>query len=115
MEIKTPTRFEAFLDGVCDIYEIDGENRLARERKLHLCYADLVIGAKRHYAARAAQTSISRVIRLPQRRCISSQDAVVIGQIRYEIEQVQQINDTNPPVMDLTLRQIGMHMEANER
>ena len=107
MKIKTPTQFESFCDGVCDIVTPDGDNE--PKVKYHLRYADRVVGIKRFYEAAAAQLEINAVIRVHQRRDITTHDQVLIGDKLYEIKQVQHINDALPPATDLSLRQISMH------
>lgn len=106
MKIKTPTEFLTFNDGVCDVYEVK-QNQLAN-KKMTLCFGDRTVGMKRFYAARAATVLINRLIQVPRQLSITAKDNVVIDNTRYKIEQLQQINDTNPPVTILTLRKIGV-------
>jgi hypothetical protein len=105
MKIKTPTEFLTFNDGYCDIFEVKG-NQLG-EKKMTLCYGDRTVGMKRYFAARTATVEINRLIHVPRQLSITAKDNVMIGTARYKIEQVQHLNDTNPPATVLTLRQIG--------
>ena len=110
MEIKNNGKFESFRNGIVDIYEIDGANKLGRCKESGLRFGYRTVGIKRFYAARGAQVDISSLIRIPQRQGISTQDVAVINGYRYKIVQVQPIYDTNPPVTDLTLKQMGTLM-----
>ena len=63
---------------------------------------------KRFYAARAATTEINRLIHVPLQLSLSAADNIVILKVRYKIEQLQNLYDTNPPATLLTLRKIGV-------
>lgn len=106
MKIKTPTEFLTFNDGLCDIYNVNS-NKIS-DKVITLCYGNRTIGIKRYYAARAATIEINKLIQIPQQLDITPSNRVVIGNDEFKIEQVQQLNDTNPPVTVLTLRKIGV-------
>lgn len=106
MKIITPTEFLTFANGMCDIYEVEN-NKLA-DKKFTLCFGDRTVGMQRFFVARTATTEINRLIQVPRQLAITAKDNVVIDSLRYKIEQLQQLNDTNPPVTLLTLRQIGV-------
>lgn len=105
VEIKTPTKFETFNNGVCDLYTVS-EGKITTKRA-SFYYGNRVIGIKRFFAAKAVTVEINKLIQIPRYEDISSMDAVVIDSERYKIEQIQHISDTNPPITVLTLRQIG--------
>lgn len=108
MKIKTEIEFVAFNDGVCDIYALD-EAGERTDKYTGLGFAKQVLGFKRHFAAAAVQTQINRVIRIPQISGIDNHDTVEIqGVGKFDIEMIQEIDDTNPPCIDLTLRQLEM-------
>ncbi len=102
MKIQTPTEFQTFNDGFCDIYSVTGSRR--DKKLMQLCYGDRVIGYKRHFAARAASTEINRLIQVPLQLSITADNRAVINGAEYRIEQVQQLKDANPPVTVLTLK-----------
>lgn len=106
MKIKTPTEFLTFNNGTCDIYNVKG-NKIS-DKLMTLCFGDRTVGMKRYYAARAATVEINRLIQVPQQLDITPGNRVVISNNEYKIEQVQQLNDTNPLVTVLTLRKIGV-------
>ena len=104
MKIQTPTEFLTFADGYCDIFTVKGN--LLDKKLMTLCFGDRVIGFKRHYAARAAGTEINRVVQIPLQRTIEPVNRAVIAGTEYKIEQVQHLDDTNPPVTVLTLKKV---------
>jgi hypothetical protein len=108
MKIKTDTEFISFSDGVCDIYTVDDAGEKT-DKYPALCFSNRVLGFKRYYAAAANQAQINRVIRVPQISGIEIHDTAEISGVgKYDIDLVQYIYDTNPPCIDLTLRQLEM-------
>lgn len=106
MKIQTPTEFLTFTDGLCDIYSV--KNNQLDSKIMTLCFGDRTVGVKRYYAARAASVEVTRLIQIPWQPSIEAvAHRAVIGGTEYKIEQVQQLNDTNPPVTLLTLRKVG--------
>jgi len=103
--IKTPTKFETFTSGICELWTVASGKLTVKRATFH--YGNRVIGMKRFYAAKAATVDINKLVHIPRYEDISSMDAVVIDSERYKIEQIQHISDTNPPITVLTLRQIG--------
>lgn len=100
MKIDTPLEFVPFSDGYCVISRND-EIKQAR-----LGFSNGIMGFKRHFAARTAQTQIDRVIRIPMVDNITQYDDVVIPfeKRKYTIELIQPQYDTCPPSITLTLR-----------
>ena len=106
MKIQRPTEFLTFNDGQCDIYTVTG-NKLA-DKVLTVCFGNRTVGMKRFYAARAASTEITRLIQIPLREDVTTENRAVIGKAVYKIEQSQNLYDTNPPVTLLTLQKSGV-------
>lgn len=109
MKIKTENiEFVSFNDGICNIYTEDEEgNRV--DKYIGLSFSNRVLGFKRYFTAAASQVKTDRVIRIPQVPGVDNHDTVEISGIgKYNIELVQSIFDTNPPSIDLTLRQLEM-------
>lgn len=97
-------------DGVCEIYRLD-ENDERVVKHTGIRFQKRTLGFKRFYAAQAAQTDISRVIRIPHITGIDAHDYVeIIGEGVYEVLQSQDILDITPSPIDLTLRQLEMHI-----
>lgn len=108
MKIKTDTEFTSFSDGVCDIYTID-DDKNKMDKYTGLGFSNRVLGYNRVFVAAANQVMANRVIRIPQIYNIDNHDTVEIkGVGKYSVELVQSIYDTNPPSIDLTLRQLEM-------
>ncbi|MBV4447748.1 hypothetical protein KM799_14180 [Clostridium tyrobutyricum] len=111
MKIKMDNvEFVSFSDGICNIYTTDeDDNRIDKYKSLG--YTNRVLGYGRVFAAKAVQIQTNGVIRVPQLNDINIHDLLEIPNMsKYEIVLVQNIFDTNPLSMDLTLRQL----EANE-
>lgn len=109
MKIKTDNiEFVSFSDGVCDIYAEDEEG-VRTNKYIGLGFNNRVLGFNRHFAAKAVQVQTNAVIRIPQVLNINTHDTLEIRNVgRYNIELVQNIFETNPPCVDLTLRQVEM-------
>lgn len=108
MKIKTDTEFISFSDGMCDIYTEDEEKNKAYKYK-SLGFSNRVLGYNRAFAAKAVQIQANAVIRVPRISGIDIHDTLEIKGIgKYDIELVQNIFNTNPWSIDLTLRQLEM-------
>jgi hypothetical protein len=98
-----------FTDGVVVIYSPENEAaagdmpspKLTRRGALR--FSERTVGIRRFYAALQDGAEVSRVIRCPRIRDITTLDAAVVGDVTYRIAQVQYPDDITPPVMDLSL------------
>lgn len=101
--------FQAYKDGVCDIFYEDEEGEKSyRHKGLH--FDNRTLGYGRHFAAKAVQVEVDSVIRIPLVRNVSIHDTVAIkGVGKFSIELIQTISDVNPLSLDLTLRQLEAH------
>lgn len=106
MKIQTPTEFLTFNSGVCEIYEVKG-NQLVNKLE-SLPFGDRVIGYKRAYVAKTASNEISRLVHVPLRESIVPNQNAIIKGIRYRVDLAQPLYDTNPPVSVLTLFRLGV-------
>lgn len=109
MKIKTENiEFISFSDGICDIYTEDEEcNKTYKYNSLG--FSNRILGYNRMFAAKAVQVQTNAVIRIPQVSGIDVHDTLEIkGLGKYDIELAQNIFETNPPSIDLTLRQLEM-------
>ena len=108
MKIKTPLEFEHYKDGECWICTVeDGQAK----RKLLRHFDNRVVGSKRYYIAAQAQREITRIIRIPMSD-IDKNDMVLIGEKQYRMEQIQHIQEANPPSTDLTLEEMRRTYEV---
>lgn len=114
MKIKTKMEFVSFNDGICDIYCEDEEGN--KEYKYYsLGFSNRVLGFNRFFTAKANQVKVNAVIRIPKISGVDNHDTVeIIGAGKYSIELVQEIFESNPPCLDLTLKQLEVFGERNE-
>lgn len=109
MKIKTDNiEFISFKDGVCDIYEENEEGERVYKYN-SLGFDKKVMGFNRYFTAAASQIRINAVIKVPMVSNVNNHDTLEIRNVgKYNIELIQEIYDTNPPSIDITLRQLEM-------
>lgn len=102
---------QMFLDGTCDIL---GSDETARRQvwRAGVPYARRTVGSKRFFEAELAGHTVSKVIRIalpgvPLPEC----EIAIDGQL-YQIVQTQEIDDTCPRCLQLTLEQTGVSWAA---
>ena len=110
MQPKTPTPMQCFNSGVCSFHSENEDGNLACKLP-NIRFCERTVGFKRFFTAAAAQTEIQRVIRVPRLGSISPHDVVLINGVTYRIVQLQHVVEVVPSVMDISLRQVEMHME----
>jgi len=103
MKIKINIEFVGFNDGICNIFTLDESGVRMANKFSNLGFNKRVLWFKRYFEASARQIYINRVIRIPQLDGIDNYDYVEIDSVIYGVKMVQQIYDTNPPSIDLTL------------
>jgi hypothetical protein len=103
MKIKMDIEFVSFNDGQCNIFTNDYNDERLPNKYSNLCFSNRVLGFKRFFEASARQIDINRVIRIPQLPGIDTYDYAEINGVTYGVKMVQEIYDTNPPCIDLTL------------
>ncbi|MCL6573155.1 MAG: hypothetical protein K6T88_15970 [Bacillus sp. (in: Bacteria)] len=104
MKIKIGNiEFSTFNDGICNIFTNDEQEERLPNKYSKLGFSNRVLGFKRYFEASARQIDINRVIRIPQVPGIDNYDFVEIDSVIYGVKMVQEIYDTNPPCIDLTL------------
>lgn len=82
--------------------------------KMELRYEERRLGLQRYYEGRQNQVQIERVLRVPQRPGLSSQDvAITEDGEQYRIDLVQTVTDVYPPSMDLTLARVDQKYEVS--
>lgn len=103
MKIKTDTEFTSFCDGVCNIFTTDEEGTREANKYSNLGFSKRVLGFKRYFEASAREIEITKVIRIPLLTGIDNYYFVEIDGVIYSVQLVQEIYDTNPQTIDLTL------------
>lgn len=102
-------KFEAFNSGVCDIF-IEEEDGNIEYKANNLPFSNKTLGYGRYYTAKASNTKVDRVIRIPYLPfSIDNHHTLCIGDMDYFIELVQEIEDSNPRCLQLTLRELQVH------
>lgn len=103
-------KFESFLDGLCDLWQLD-ENRNPVLLQAGIRFQNRVVGFKRNFTAEQAGRTVQKLIRIPQNPKVTKGTFVVIGQEQYTVLQAQNIPDTIPRCTDLTLEQPDVLLE----
>ncbi len=111
-KLKMKRKFETFNDGTVTIFKLKDVSRPGYKpdfqpvRHASFRFEYKTIGIKRNFEAAQAQVRLDELIKIPLNRCISSQDVAVIGDIQYEIKQIQHIAKTLPPTSVLSLTRL---------
>ena len=106
------TKFESFLDGLCDLWQLD-ERRSPILLQKGIRFQNRVVGFKRNFTAEQAGRTVQKLIRIPQNPNVKKGTFVVIGAEQYAVLQAQNIPDTIPRCTDLTLEQPDVLLEFN--
>ena len=109
----TSKDFLSFNDGRAEIYDVQNVSAPGDKPKeklvlrVGLRFKNETMGLRRFFEAQQAKVDISRVISLPMYGAVSPQDIVIIRENgkekQYRITLKQDIYDTRPPSMKLTL------------
>lgn len=99
-----PTKIQTFLDGTCAIYGQDenGKPQLVRD---NVPYQLRTVGSKRFFEAVQIGHTIQRVIRIPEIGWMLNDCQVDIRGQTYQVLQMQEIMDTCPRCLQLSLEQ----------
>lgn len=103
-------QFEEFNDGIVTICTVNGDNLLEKKND-GLRFGDEIVGVTRHYAAQAADTRVDRVIHVIRQQNIKAHDVAVIEGEQYDVDKVDHLKDTLPPITRLTLIKNEKHRE----
>lgn len=103
-------KFEEFNDGIADVYDVNDEDKLEKANE-GLRFGNENVGITRHYAARAADSRVDRMIHVLYKRDIKPHQVVVIEGEQYDIDKVDYIKDTLPPITKLSLIKFEKHKE----
>ncbi len=105
-------KFEEFNDGIADVYDVNGEDKLEKA-KSGLRFGNENVGITRHYAAQAADTRVDRVIHILRQQDIKPHQVVVIEGEQYDVDKTDDIKDALPPITKLTLIKFEKHRERD--
>lgn len=101
--LKPTVEFEAFNDGICELWKTTKNKPTQLLFKSH--FTEKTVTYKRYYQARTAQERIDKIIRIPK-RAVEVGTMCKIKDLYYNIEAVQTLNMTNPPTVALTLKKL---------
>lgn len=103
-------KFEEFNDGVTNIYTVNDDDKL-EIAKGNLRFGNENVGIARHYAARAADTRVDRVIHIIRQQDVKPHQVAVIKGEQYDIDKIDYSRDTLPPITRLSLIRFEKHRE----
>lgn len=106
------TKFEGFNDGIVDIYNVNSDEKLEKA-KSGLRFGNENVGITRHYAARAADTRVDRVIHILRQQDIKPHQVAVIEGEQFDIDKTDHLKDTLPPITKLSLLKFEKHRERD--
>lgn len=105
--------------GLVEILEVENESMRGAypvkktSLKFEECFEERTVGMSRFYAARQANVTVDRVIRIWRREDVSTQDVARIGAELFDIRQVQHVFDKDElAVTDLTLERTVQRYDA---
>lgn len=104
----------SFNDGLVKIYSVEDiaqpglMPRLQLTLKVKLRYEERKLGIQRYYSGQQNQTEISRVLRVPEPPYEIDNQMIAVTEAgrQYRIRLVQNVRDSFPPCLDLTLERI---------
>ena len=99
-----PLKIQTFLDGGCDLLGPDEDGRMVKWFE-NIPFDLRTVGSKRFFEAAQIGHTISRVIRIPDVGRAVNDCAVCIRGQTYQILQAQEIMDTCPRCLQLSLEQ----------
>lgn len=110
---RQTVQVESFLDGLVNIYRLD-ENRKPVLFEKNIRFQNRVVGAKRNFDGEQAGYKIEKLIRIPKENLSIRGCFAVINGEQYQIIQAQNIYDTIPRCMALTLAQPDILLNFDE-
>ena len=96
-------KFEEFNDGMAGIFKENAEGKLERAFPNDFRFGEENVSIQRHYSAKMSDERVDKVIH------IQKHDVVVIGEEQFEIDKVDTIKDSLPPITKLSLIKYDKH------
>lgn len=103
------SKFEEFNDGLVKIFKENEEGKLERRITADLRFGEENVSIQRHYAAKVSDEQVDKVIHIQLQKGIAPHDVAVIEEEQFDIEKVDQIKDTLPPITKLSLVRLEKH------
>ena len=104
-------KFEEFNDGSVEIFKENEEGKLERVFKKPFRFGEENVSIQRHYAAKVSDERVDKVIHIQKQKKIEVHCVAVIENEQYDIEKVDNIKDTMPPITKLSLTKFEKHRQ----
>lgn len=109
---------QSYNDGIVQICHVEDaaapgyapEYRLTP--KINLRFSEQRLGINRLYLSRQNQVEILRVLRIPRRDDISSQDVAIVNGKQYQIDSCQIVPDVWPSSQDVSLKKVEQEYDV---
>ena len=113
MKVNSPVIFQCFNDGILNIYSTSSNGDVITKpiKYKSIPFENRTIGFQRNFIASQAHVDISDLIRVPKIN-IDKFDVIKKNGRRFEINQKQEILDTNPRCIQLTLIDRGEWLDG---
>lgn len=102
-------KFEEFNDGMAGIFKENAEGKLERAFPNDFRFGEENVSIQRHYSAKMSDERVDKVIHIQKQKGIAAHDVVVIGEEQFEIDKVDTIKDSLPPITKLSLIRYEKH------
>ncbi len=116
--MKLQALTQTFNDGVLDIYRVTNIAEAGNMPKdglkakiKNIRYSERTVGMGRYWAAMQEHVQITQMVRIQRIEAINVNDVAIIKGKQYKIVQIQYVQDTSPPCMDLSLERLETEYE----
>ena len=103
------SKFEEFNDGNAGIFRETEDGKLEKVFPDDFRFGLENVSIARHYAAKMSDQQVDKVIHIQMQKGIEAHDIVVIDEDQFDIEKVDNIKDTLPPITKLSLKLLEKH------
>lgn len=105
------SKFEEFNDGLAAVFKENDEGKLERRIAADLRFGEENVSIQRHYAAKVSDEQVDKMIHVQLQKNIAAHDIVVIKEEQFDVEKIDQIKDTMPPITKLSLVKLEKHRQ----
>jgi thymidine kinase len=106
-------KFEEFNDGIAGIFRENEAGKLERVFTKDFRFGEENVSITRHYAAKVSDEKVDKMIHIQKQTGIMAHDIVVIDEEQFDIEKVDQMKDTLPPITKLSLNMLEKHRKKD--
>lgn len=108
MKVNSPVEFQNFNDGVINVYSTDDSGNAINNpiKYQNIPFENRTLGYQRVFSTSQAHVDITDLIRIPKIN-IDKFDVIKRNGKKFEITLKQDIFDTNPQCLQLTINEIG--------